>query len=150
MKPVSMPLLISLIALVHSASCAGTPESDVAEKLQLKIGQTQLRLEGREGMCNAIASTVGGTTSQYALRIPWPCRFHTDKAGNIRTIQEAGFAYVLLESSRRTINLSNDCETHLQAIRVRGQSIEISQHKDRVASCPPFQWDTVLFTELFN
>ena len=45
---------------------------------------------------------------------------------------------------------SNDCETFLQAVRVQGNAVEISPHHDRVASCPPFQWDTVLFRELFE
>jgi hypothetical protein len=150
MNRILMALLIAVIAIVHNASCAGTSDSDVQQKLHLNVGQTQLQLEEHNGMCNAIASTEQGYTAQHALGIPWPCRFHTDKAGNIRTIQEAGYVYVLVESSSRTTNLSNDCETHLQAIRARGTSIEVSQHKDRVASCPPFQWDAVLFKELFN
>jgi len=151
MNRIIIPLLIAVIAVLHNSSCAGTTDSDAQQKLQLKVGQTQLRLEDGNGMCSAIVSTEHGSATQYALDIPWPCRFHTDKAGNVRTIQGADYIYILVESSKRTTNpSSDDCETHLQSIRIKGKSVEISPHKDRVASCPPFQWDAVLFKELFD
>jgi hypothetical protein len=146
-----VPLLIVVIAALHNSSCAGTIDSDAQQKLQLNVGQTQLRLEDSKGMCSAIASAEHGSTAQYALDIPWPCRFHTDKADNVRTVQGAGYTYVLVESSTRTTHpSSDDCVTHLQSIRIKGLSVEISPHKDRVASCPPFQWDAILFKELFD
>jgi hypothetical protein len=150
MNRILMAFLIWVIVVVHNASCAETSDSDMQQNLLLRVGQTQLRLEGRNGICYAVASTEQGSAAQYALGIPWPCRFHTNKAGQIRTIQDSGYLYVLVESSKRATTASNDCETHLRSMRARGTSIEVSQHKDRVATCPPFQWDTVLFKELFN
>jgi hypothetical protein len=143
-------MLFSVIAFAHNASCAGISDSGIERQLRLNVGQTQLRLEDHDGMCHAIAQTKLGSATQYALDIPWPCGFHTDKAGLIRTIQETGYVYVLVESSRPTASLSKDCETHLRSIRIKETNIEVSRHKDRVASCPPFQWDTILFKELFN
>jgi len=150
MSRIFIAFVISVIVVVRNASCAETSDSDIQQKLLLRVGRTQLRLEGRNGSCHAIASTEHGSAAQYALGIPWPCRFHTNKAGQIRTIQDSGYVYVLVESSKRTTTTSNDCETHLRSMRAKGTSIEVSQHKDRVATCPPFQWDIVLFKELFN
>ncbi len=150
MKQILRLVLISVIAVKPYASFAETSNLDSSQQLQLNVGQTKLWLEDHNGTCHAIASTEQGSTAQHVLGIPWPCHFHTDRTGNIRTLQEGGYVYALVESSRRVAQLSHDCETYLQSIRVRGASIEVSQHKDRVASCPPFQWDSVLFKELFN
>jgi len=40
--------------------------------------------------------------------------------------------------------------TQLRAIRIAGKQLQISEHKDVVASCPPFQWDRLKFTALFD
>lgn len=151
MNRIFTPLLIVGISALQNSSCAGTTASDAQQKLQLKIGNTQLWLEDDNGVCSAIVSTEHGSAVQYPADIPWPCRFHADKVGNVRTMEGAGYIYVLIESSKGAKNpSSDDCETHLQSIRIKGKSVEISPHKDLVASCPPFQWDAVLFKELFD
>ena len=86
----------------------------------------------------------------YSLDIPWPCNFHKNKSGEVRIIRNGKYAYSLIESSKPAPGNDHDCETHLRAIRATGQTVFISQHKDKVASCPPFQWDKMVFTELFN
>ncbi len=151
MSRVFTPLLIAVVAVLNNASCAGTIDSGGHPKLQLKVGQTQLRLEDGDGVCRAIASTREGAAARYILDVPWPCQFHVDKAGNVRTIQGAGHVYVLVESSTRVKGASSDdCETFLRSIRINGKRVEVSPHKDRVASCPPFQWDALMFKELFD
>ena len=151
MNRVFTPLLIAVVAVLNNASCAGSADPGAHPERQLKLGQTQLRLEDGNGKCRAIALTGDSAAVQYALDGPWPCRFHVDKAGHVRTIQGAGYVYVLVESSKRTTSASSDdCETHLQSIRMHGRRVEVSPHKDRVAACPPFQWDVLLFKELFD
>ena len=151
MNRVFTPLLLAVVAVLNNVSCAGTVDPGVQPKLQLKVGQTQLRLEDGGGVCRATASTGEGAAARYILDVPWPCHFHVDKAGNVRTIQGASHVYVLVESSTRVKGASSDeCETFLRSIRINGKRVEVSPHRDRVASCPPFQWDALVFKELFD
>lgn len=142
-------LILTAILAMSNVSCADPTTLDAPKPLRLTVGKVQVSLEARNGKCHAISSQ-GGSATQQELDIPWPCHFHTNRAGEIRTIRENGYAYGIIESSRPKPKPSADCETYLQSIRIKGAITEVSQHKDQVASCPPFQWDEYIFLELFD
>lgn len=148
MSQIHRRLVMAAITSLAVVSCGTAGEINDLED-ELNIGQFSIRLEGRGEACFA-AATADGKTQIYNLHIPWPCNFHRDMTGNFRIVEVADYRYVLIESSKRQPTTSRDCETHLRSIRVIGRSIEISQHKDLVASCPPFQWDSYVFWELFD
>ena len=150
MKHLAWQALFLAIVTLFSVSCAGIEDSKVNQNLQASIASTQLRLEDRNGLCGLVARTAKGPDIRLGLSVPWPCNFHLDMSGNLRAIHKAGFAYALIESSKRMPTPSRDCETYIQSLRVKVSHVEISQHHDRVASCPPFQWDSVMFMELFD
>lgn len=142
--------VFSAILLLQGAACAQAGKPETQQNRRLSVDQIDLRLEERSGSCSAVASVNQRAAADHPLGIPWPCNFHTDGTGAVRTIQGSGYVYALVESSQQTAAEGNDCETHLRSIRLSGRSIDVSQHQDRVASCPPFQWDTMLFRELFD
>jgi hypothetical protein len=109
-----------------------------------------LQLENKNGVCAVTSNTATHTSKTYSAGIPWPCHFHKKKSGKVRIIRSGQFEYMLLESSKPATENLRDCETHLRSIRALGEQLQISQHQEKVAACPPFQWDDVLFTELFD
>ena len=138
----------AIAAFIMSISSCAIAEG--TNKLEFKIDQVLVRLEEHSGLCFAIAPTLKNKTQAYDLGIPWPCDFHRNMEGSVRIIQGQGYSYLLVESSKHQPDAPRDCETHLRAIRATNSKLEVSQHKDVVTSCPPFQWDTIMFTELFD
>ena len=84
------------------------------------------------------------------LQIPAPCVFHRDRSARLRVLRRGPASYLLIESSRPRADAAPDCDTQLQAVRIVGHRIEVSPFRERVAACPPFQWDPLMFTELFR
>jgi hypothetical protein len=107
-----------------------------------------LTLQDRAGKCHLAVVSEGSESLELPMTIPWPCEFHRDMTGAIRTIRENDAIFALIESSERTG--PKDCESFVQAVKIVAAKVEVSSHHDRLASCPPFQWDKMLFTELFN
>lgn len=151
MNRIAVLLPIAVIVGTPLTSCAAPPDADPDHRLSLQVGNARLWLEDRSGLCGVRSAGTAASATLQVLGIPWPCHFHVDSAGTVRTVRSKGQVYVLVESSKPAAEpASNDCETFLQAIRVQGNAVEISPHHDRVASCPPFQWDTFLFRALFE
>ncbi len=123
------------------------------------LGTTTLTLRSRSGMCELQSSPADGRAEAQSitLRIPWPCDFHRNPAGRLRVHRSGQSAYVLVQSSkpRETPGLERErvatlgCETQLQSLRIDG-GVSASPHIERVAACPPFQWDAFVFTALFG
>lgn len=116
----------------------------------VRLAGTKLQLEERNQVCHVTNLSFADRAKAYSLAIPWPCSFHKNKSGEARIIRSGEYEYLLVESSKSMTGNVHDCETHLRAIRASGKQLYISQHRDKVASCPPFQWDKMVFTELFN
>lgn len=112
-----------------------------------KIAKVTLSLEQQGNSCH-IKNTSSSTPAQN-LNLPWPCQFHTDKSGQPRIVRSGKFDYLLVEASNQAAN-SQDCDTQLRAVRAHGGKWQVSQYQDKVASCPPFQWDNMVFTALFK
>jgi hypothetical protein len=140
--------VICIAALSFTILCVvacNKPQENTA-----KLAVNTLQLENKNGVCTVTSNTAAHTSKTYSTGIPWPCHFHKDMSGKVRTIRSAQYEYILLESSKPARENSRDCETHLRSIRALGEQLQISQHQEKVAACPPFQWDDVLFTELFD
>jgi hypothetical protein len=91
-------------------------------------------------------------TGRLQLALPAACSFHRTGQGVIRvhTYGRGREHVFLVEHSRPHPTLSQDCETRVQAIRITPKKVAVSPHTDRVASCPPFQWDEAMFRGLFE
>ncbi|WKJ89203.1 hypothetical protein QZJ86_14370 [Methylomonas montana] len=141
-----------MIAAINWAvvSCGFAEETTQTASNDLEIGSVRLRLENHSEVCFVTSTLPEGKSADYDLAIPWPCHFHKDMSGSIRMIEAKNYRYVLVESSKPKSDARPDCETQLRSIRVSGRLTEISQHKELVASCPPFQWDVYMFKELFD
>jgi hypothetical protein len=136
----------SVIFLIGSVvACGGNLDEGI-----VKLADAQLQLEERNQMCYVKNISLSNRTEIYDLGIPWPCGFHKSKSGEVRIIRSGKYEYSLIESSQRIPGSERDCETHLRAVRAKDNKVHISEHKDKVASCPPFQWDKLVFTELFK
>jgi hypothetical protein len=147
----SVKLCHTAIAFTISFLCtlgsAHTMNSDI---VSLTLAGVHLRLEERETVCFVKRVDRGGEERAYSLGIPFPCAFHKNRAGDIRTIRSGKYEYALVESAKFVGSGTSECETQLRAIRIAGKQLQISQHKDTVASCPPFQWGRLMYTELFD
>ncbi len=128
-----------LLIFSSTSACANSPSHSLAGKT--------LHLSNDSGMCQLVVPSEGITLN---LLIPWPCQFHKNNNGMIRIHEDSGKKYFLVESSVPHPELPGDCITQLQSIVVAGATFRQSDHKDTVASCPPFMWDTKVFTGLFS
>jgi hypothetical protein len=137
------------VTIALSSPTAAANDTDAAI-VSMKLGEVRLVLEERGSVCFMKRVDVGGGERFYSLNIPHPCTFHKSTHGDVRTIRRGKYQYALVESSKHAGAGASECETHLRAIRAAGTHFQISRHKDKVASCPPFQWDRLLFTELFD
>jgi hypothetical protein len=135
------------IALSSPIATANDTDADI---VSMKLGEVRLVLEERGSVCFMKRVDAGGGARFYSLEIPYPCTFHKSTSGDVRTIRRGKYQYALIESSKYAGVSTSECETHLRAIRAAGTHFQISRHKDKVASCPPFQWDRLMFTELFD
>lgn len=119
------------------------------EAKQEQLYGVTLELRDNGGRCQ-LTSMSQHQRSVFALSIPWPCDFHRGTDSKVRIYMHRGAAIALIESSRPHPSLPKDCETELQAMKVRKGVVSVSKHTDKVASCPPFQWDQKMFTGLFG
>ena len=107
-----------------------------------------MSLHDKAGRCRLRSQADTLPSREVATAIPWPCAFHLDRQGAVRVLPHKGQSVVLLESSL-VVDPAN-CVTHLQALRLLRTGVKLSESHDRVASCPPFQWDDMMFTALFK
>lgn len=118
------------------------------DQLSAQLAGFQLRLEENGASCLLKSVDRRGIERSHQLDLPLPCAFHHDRGGALRIVRSGKFQYAIVESARA--GSGSDCETRLRSIRATGQHLQVSQHLDRVASCPPFQWDRYMFTGLFD
>jgi len=128
-----------LFLFIPMAACANSTTSSID-------GNT-MHLYNNAGMCQLV---VPSKKIQLNLLIPWPCQFHKNDNGKLRIHEELKKKYFLVESSVPHPDLLGDCITQLQSIVVEGSVFRQSEFKDTVALCPPFVWDTKVFTGLFS
>lgn len=114
---------------------------------EAKIGDLLLQLSESQGACRL--QVVGPAPSSVALDLPAPCAFHRDPSAEIRTVQHADSIVLLIESSIPLPESPGDCDTRLKAVAIEAGKVVVSPHTDQVASCPPFQWDEMMFLGLF-
>lgn len=138
-------------SIARSAGASGRVKRSVAAGAdQAQVAGVQLKLSEQAGLCQLRA--LGGSEPQeMTLKIPWPCSFHRTDQGDVRVVVRAPYATLLVESSQpeRDPQRAGDCDTYVQALRIRQSAVEASTVADRVASCPPFHWDEKMFTALF-
>lgn len=144
----TLPMLVAVFS--NNVSCGSANMPDIPLLLHANIGGIGIQLMDADGKCTAISSVGDASANRHVLDIPGPCHFHADQKGGLRTYDDAGYVYILIESSRPMPQQPRDCETQLQSLRVKDNLVEVSRHKDRVASCPPFQWDAFIFKALFD
>jgi hypothetical protein len=134
--------------LLCTALCIALPacaQSGADTATQVRFGERQLALKEHDGRC---ALEEPGQAS-LALQLKWPCRFHLDAEGGLRTRQVGETRVLLVESSEKVPD-SQDCRTEIQAVRTLGNGLQPSTAVSRVAACPPFQWDEKVFIGLFE
>ncbi|UZZ13293.1 hypothetical protein NDO41_12745 [Ectopseudomonas mendocina] len=138
------PLSASLAGLM-CLSLAACAQSAADSATQALFSEQRLQLQDHAGQCRLIGEDGG-----LDLLLKWPCQFHRDPQGKLRTQQVGSTQVLLVESSEPDEPPSRDCDTTLQAIRTTEQGLEASTVVSRVAACPPFQWDEKVFIGLFE
>jgi hypothetical protein len=124
-------------SLISLSACAENPTySDL---------NIRLSLESTGGICN-----VKSDSKDTGLLISGHCIFHLNANGEVREYYDGSVKYILVESSVIHPELPENCLTQLQSIKVVKNKYIVSDYKDTVASCPPFQWDAHVFTGLFK
>ncbi len=84
------------------------------------------------------------------LSVSSPCALHRDRDGAIVTRVVNGTHVLLVERSERDATRPGSCDTRVQAIAVTPDAVRVSKAVERVAMCPPFQWDDVMFLALLK
>ena len=101
------------------------------------------------GMCQLTAKKLDSIRT-FPLQMQWPCAFHVDLNSDIRIEKEGPASYIMIESARRQDDDPRDCQTSLKSVKIQQSTVEVSKNTAQLASCPPYQWDAYMFTELFN
>ncbi|PAU61568.1 hypothetical protein BZL41_14045 [Pseudomonas sp. PIC25] len=138
----------ALNALLYSALCIALPacaQTSADTATEARLGERQLTLEEHDGRC----ALVEPGQADLDLQLKWPCQFHRDREGGLRTLQVGENRVLLVESSEKVPD-SQDCRTEIQAVRTLGTGLEPSEAVSRVAACPPIQWDDKVFIGLFE
>lgn len=108
-----------------------------------------LALSHARGMC-LLTTKKDEIVRTHPLKMQWPCAFHVDLNADIRIEKEGAASYIIVESARRLEDHPEDCQTSLKSVKIQQSTVEVSKNMAQLASCPPFQWDAHVFTELFN
>lgn len=137
-------LSICLVGLACFALSAGA-QSPADNATRAQFLQQSLQLLEHEGRCRLVSDN-----DDLDLQLEWPCRFHLDRHGVLRTRQVGSSHVLLVESSEAMPPPDRDCRTTLQAVRSGSHGLEASPVVSRVAACPPFEWDTKMFIGLFE
>jgi hypothetical protein len=138
-----LPLIAAGWLCLSLPACAQNP---VDNATRARFLAQDLQLEARDGNCRLLVPEQPGID----LRLKWPCQFHRDSSGKLRTKQVGERQVILVENSEQLPPPNKDCRTEIQAIRSAEQGLEASPAVSRVAACPPFQWDEKVFIGLFE
>jgi hypothetical protein len=139
----------AVLLLVFTAGCAAASDHTTIGRTVAEIAGYTLSLHNHGGRCQLhyLGTAAAGNIK---LQIPWPCQFHLDRDGDVRTLAVADAEVAVVEHAAPDPESPKDCDTRLQALRISGRDIRASEYSDRVAACPPFQWDEPVFTGLFE
>jgi hypothetical protein len=121
--------------------------ANAAPVVNAKLGRVPLQLVAEMQTCQI--KRADSLAPAQSLNLPWPCQFHLDQSGQPRIVRNGKFEYLLVEASTPLAN-SRDCDTHLRAVRAKGGHWQVSEYQDKVTACPPFQWDSAVFSGLFK
>ena len=142
---VSAILLVA--AAVATSGCSGAQSGSpkILDERQADIGETSMTLREDSGKC-----LLDTNANSFRLDIPWPCDFHRGPDDAVRTMTFDDTLIFLLENSKAHPDLPDDCVTQVQAVKAIDGGWQASEYTDKVAACPPFQWDEMMFTGLFS
>lgn len=150
----SVPSLFANFGLACAMAFSLAPSAAFADVLQqnqadkASVQGVSLSLTPVKGMCQLTAKK-GEATHTQPLNMQWPCAFHLDLSSEVRIKKSGVASYVIVESFKRQDEPSKDCQTSLKSVKIQKSKAEVSKNTAQVASCPPFQWDSYVFTELF-
>lgn len=162
-----------LSAMITVAACGQTNNTNALlnsdEKPPVAAPQTktliteiiegkELTLKNEAGKCQLTSS---GDT--FDLQIPGQCDFHRSPEKTVRVFPRDFYSgkkkqpknykntqIILIEHSTANPDNPGDCRTQLQAIKIVSGKISVSKSTSKLASCPPFQWEEINFTGLFE
>ena len=139
---------LALFIAVGGMTCVDAAEKTAPQQVDyFAVPRIELRLRNVDQTCELAADAPNRKAKSFKTSVSWPCSFHVDPAGKVRTKQHNNYTYLLVESSTRVS--PNACETFVQAARISGSTVQLSKHRSRLGACPPYQWETPLFTEAF-
>jgi len=130
-------IAISIISLL---SCTSFAEYENIVLTKAIFAGEKMELRPIAGRCVLIRADQ----SQFPLKINGPCQFHLDLKGKLRVKMIEGTPVMLIETFEK---MPGDigCITDVQAVRMRQGRLIASRGVNHVASCPPFQWDEVVY-----
>jgi hypothetical protein len=139
----------AVLPLVFAAGGAAASDYTPIGRTVAEIAGYTLSLHNHVGGCLLHYSGTAAA-GDIKLQIPWPCQFYLDREGEVRTLAVADAEVAVVEHAAPDPESPKDCDTRLHAVRISGRGIRASEYSDRVAACPPFQWDEPVFTGLFE
>jgi hypothetical protein len=129
-------------------TCAGSAEaqdrSEVAPAESARIRDHDFVLRGK-----VLSYSGTGGDSRLALEEQAPCRLHRDGTGQVRSMQVGDATVFLIECSVEKGSSGDGakrlCDTTLRGIVVKRAEVVLSDKRQSVGACPPFQWDQKMF-----
>ena len=136
-----MKHLLAGMAILLSATAAFADD-------RASVGAVQLALLPDGSACRLLQ--LGADTDQV-IRLPLAglCQFHRDPGGALRVMDSPDGAIFLVETAVPKSDSPGDCDTQVLAVRMTANGPVAAATPARVASCPPFQWDDVMFLGAF-
>lgn len=127
---------------------AAASTSETVASSSVSVAGVTLTLVDNAGACWLEEGTPNA--SRRPLDLPAGCTFHRDKTGAVRTLEAHGKTFALVEHSAPSPASPGDCVTRLRGLQVTGGTVRIAPAAARVAACPPFAWDDVMFLGPFE
>lgn len=135
---------IVALACVMTACAAAWADGDGPYAL----GDFSASVEAGDGACQ-LRLARGESVATYRLALPSPCALHLAADGSPRVVKRGDGLFFLIESSTPPSAGSLDCDTRIQAVRLDGFGADLAPVVERVAACPPMDWDDAVFLSQF-
>jgi hypothetical protein len=130
--------------LVMASVMVAATATTVLGEDRAQMNEASLVLVSDNTACRLVRLSEAG---DVVLRLPLSglCLFHRDDKGALRVMESPEGPIFLIESTRLLPENPQDCDTRVLAIRAAGDGLTPAPTPSRVAMCPPFQWDDVMF-----
>lgn len=137
---------VTAVAVVVSA-CSHETKSAVQQIVVLD--ETVLKIAETENQCRVIWSRKRSAGGRVDLALRPPCNFHRQSDGRLNSRGDSKRKVILIESMIGKKDQQGHCKVQVARVAISPSGVSASPNVANVSSCPPFQWDDVMYSGTF-